>query len=316
MVDPTVILAGAVPSALLALVDRRRADAARAGTEDGRGGARRRGADRAGRRRRRSSTGAASCDPVAQLAGPAPSASGRRTSPNRSCSARCWRRRSSRDVAAGRAPAEPRRHVHLRPRASDRGDIDVYVEYSGTAQTAIFHQPVDTDRDRVFDAVRAPLRGRRADAAAIRSGSRTPLPCWSAATMRDGWGCGRSPTLAAHAGGMARRLRLRVPPAPGRLSRPGARVRPAVRRAADARWICRSSTARWRSGRWISSPATRRAASIEAYGLTMLEDDRHYFPPVRCRAGRPERRAPGASGGARRARHAWPAGSPSPTCGG
>ena len=34
------------------------------------------------------------------------------------------------------------------------GDIDAYVEYSGTAQTAIFHQPVATDSRRVFDDVR------------------------------------------------------------------------------------------------------------------------------------------------------------------
>ena len=46
-------------------------------------------------------------------------------------------------------------------RALRSGDIDVYVEYSGTAQTAIFHQPVETDR--------AP-RVRRDP----RSGTRTP----------------------------------------------------------------------------------------------------------------------------------------------
>jgi osmoprotectant transport system permease protein len=34
------------------------------------------------------------------------------------------------------------------------GDIDVYVEYTGTALTAIFHQPPSTDRQRVLDTVR------------------------------------------------------------------------------------------------------------------------------------------------------------------
>jgi osmoprotectant transport system permease protein len=34
------------------------------------------------------------------------------------------------------------------------GGIDVYVEYSGTALTAIFNQPSSTDRDQVFAAIR------------------------------------------------------------------------------------------------------------------------------------------------------------------
>ncbi len=34
------------------------------------------------------------------------------------------------------------------------GDIDVYVEYSGTALTAVFNQPVDNDPARVLDTVR------------------------------------------------------------------------------------------------------------------------------------------------------------------
>src|SRR5438309_4834303 len=39
-------------------------------------------------------------------------------------------------------------------RALMTGDIDVYVEYTGTALTAVFHQPVDTDSSAVFDTVR------------------------------------------------------------------------------------------------------------------------------------------------------------------
>ncbi len=34
------------------------------------------------------------------------------------------------------------------------GDIDVYVEYTGTALTAVFHQPVSNDSSAVFDTVR------------------------------------------------------------------------------------------------------------------------------------------------------------------
>ena len=39
-------------------------------------------------------------------------------------------------------------------RALITGDIDVYVEYTGTALTAVFHQPVSNESSAVFDTVR------------------------------------------------------------------------------------------------------------------------------------------------------------------
>src|SRR5262249_36965043 len=39
-------------------------------------------------------------------------------------------------------------------RALITGDIDVYVEYTGTALTAVFHQPVNSDSSTVFESVR------------------------------------------------------------------------------------------------------------------------------------------------------------------
>lgn len=39
-------------------------------------------------------------------------------------------------------------------RALLAGDIDVYVEYTGTALTAVFHRPIEADGSRVFEAVR------------------------------------------------------------------------------------------------------------------------------------------------------------------
>jgi osmoprotectant transport system permease protein len=39
-------------------------------------------------------------------------------------------------------------------RALAGGNIDVYVEYTGTALTAVFHQPIDKDPRRVFETVR------------------------------------------------------------------------------------------------------------------------------------------------------------------
>src|SRR4051812_17434323 len=40
-------------------------------------------------------------------------------------------------------------------RALLTGDIDVYAEYTGTALTAVFHQPVSNDSSAVFETVRA-----------------------------------------------------------------------------------------------------------------------------------------------------------------
>ncbi len=39
-------------------------------------------------------------------------------------------------------------------RALQTGDIDVYVEYTGTALTAVFHQPLGTSREAVTPTVR------------------------------------------------------------------------------------------------------------------------------------------------------------------
>jgi len=39
-------------------------------------------------------------------------------------------------------------------RALAMGDIDVYVEYTGTSLTAVFHQPIDKESRRVFETVR------------------------------------------------------------------------------------------------------------------------------------------------------------------
>src|SRR5581483_6159886 len=39
-------------------------------------------------------------------------------------------------------------------RALLTGDVDAYVEYTGTALTAVFHQPISNDPSSVFDTVR------------------------------------------------------------------------------------------------------------------------------------------------------------------
>ncbi len=164
MVDTTVILAGAVPAALLALaVDGGAAlggapavDAPAPGHDPRRGG-RRRGRDR------RVRSGRAVCSREAR---PASSSSARRTSPSRTCSARSWRRRSS-----GRPGCAVERKLNLGgtlicDRALAAGDIDVYVEYTGTALTAVFHQPIARDAGVGVRAGARDVRGHGADAAA------------------------------------------------------------------------------------------------------------------------------------------------------
>jgi len=162
-------------------------------------------------------------------------------------------------------------------RALRAGDIDVYIEYSGTAHSAIFHAPPETDPARVLDSVRT----RYADAGitvleslgfentfamlvrgddARRLGLRTISDVaaktngWRAAfgyeflQRQDGY-----PGLASAYG-----LRFAAPPT-----------------AMDLSLIYRALANRQVD--FIAGDAT--SGLIDAYGLVMLEDDRHYFPP-------------------------------------
>ena len=164
MVDTTVILAGAIPAAVLALVGRRRAAVARA-----------------------SAVGA---PPIALAARAAAAAAVAR---RRSCCCRAASRRGATRGAivvgsknfteqlvlgellaqtierdAG-VPVDRRLNLGgtlICDRALLSGDIDVYVEYTGTALTAVFHQPVEQrSAARVRHGARA-VRADRPDAAA------------------------------------------------------------------------------------------------------------------------------------------------------
>jgi glycine betaine/choline ABC-type transport system substrate-binding protein len=162
-------------------------------------------------------------------------------------------------------------------RAIRAGDIDVYVEYSGTAQTAIFHEPVDTDSRRVFEEVKeryaqagltllAPLGFENTFAMLVRGDEATRLGVRSisdladhAATMRAGFGyeflqrADGYPGLARTYG-----LKFKSPPT-----------------AMDLSLIYRALAERQVD--LIAGDAT--SGLIQAYGFTMLQDDRHYFPP-------------------------------------
>jgi osmoprotectant transport system permease protein len=162
-------------------------------------------------------------------------------------------------------------------RALRAGEIDVYVEYTGTALTAIFKKPVGHDRGAVLDEIRgayaatnrtvlAPLgfnntfailvRGADARAQGLHSIS-DAVPAaagWRAAfgyeflEREDGWR------------GLSRTYGLRFAAAP---------------RVMDLSLTYRALAAHQVD--LIAGDAT--AGLIDALDLTMLEDDKQYFPP-------------------------------------
>jgi glycine betaine/choline ABC-type transport system substrate-binding protein len=162
-------------------------------------------------------------------------------------------------------------------RALRAGEIDVYVEYTGTALTAIFKRAVGHDRAAVLEEVRsayaatnrtvlAPLgfnntfailvRGADARARGLHTISdAVPVAVnWQAAfgyeflEREDGW-----PGLSRTYG-----LRFAAPP-----------------RVMDLSLTYRALAAHQVD--LIAGDAT--AGLIDALDLTMLEDDKHYFPP-------------------------------------
>jgi osmoprotectant transport system permease protein len=162
-------------------------------------------------------------------------------------------------------------------RALSTGDIDVYIEYTGTALTAIFHQPVSTDSSAVYARVRdlyartgrallEPLgfdntfailvRGRDARALGLRTidDLARVAPGWRAGfgfeflERPDGY-----PGLAKTYG-----LRFAAPP-----------------HVMDLTLSYRALAANQVDV--IAGDAT--AGLIKGLDLVRLEDDRHYFPP-------------------------------------
>jgi glycine betaine/choline ABC-type transport system substrate-binding protein len=162
-------------------------------------------------------------------------------------------------------------------RALRSGDIDVYVEYTGTADIAIFKDPVDTDPAKVLDRVRQryaavgltllqPLgydntfailvRGEDARRYGLKTidDAAAKTPEWRAGfgyeflQRQDGY-----PGLSAKYG-----LRFAAPP-----------------RAMDLSLIYRALAQRQVD--LIAGDAT--SGLIAAYDLAMLQDNRRYFPP-------------------------------------
>jgi osmoprotectant transport system permease protein len=162
-------------------------------------------------------------------------------------------------------------------RALRSGDIDVYVEYTGTADTAVFKDTVDTDPARVLARVREryasagltvlqPLGYENTFAILVRgedarAGSLRTID--DVARYADQWQAGFGYEFLERADGypgLARTYGLRFARQP---------------RAMDLSLIYRALAQKQVD--LVAGDAT--SGLIDAYGFVMLQDDRHYFPP-------------------------------------
>ncbi len=274
MVDPAVILAGAIPAACLALS----VDGALLLAERAFGS----------RRRRRGLVPAASITAavVALLAAGLAAHSGSRGSV-----VRVGSKNFTEQILLGEIVAQTierdanvtvERHLNLGgtficDRALRSGDIDVYVEYTGTADTAVFKDPVDTDPARVLARVRQryaeigltllqPLGFDNTFAILVRGDDARKYGLETiedASAVSSGWRAGFGYEFLQRADGypgLARvyGFRFAAPP-----------------RAMDLSLIYRALAEHQVD--LIAGDAT--SGLIAAYRLKMLRDNRQYFPP-------------------------------------
>jgi osmoprotectant transport system permease protein len=277
MVDPSMILAGAIPSAVLALA----IDGALTAVER----AVRRGL--AGRSRTRGAAIAA----AAVVAAIAVVTGGALASSRDPDVIRIGSKNFTEQIVLGEIVAQTiEAHTNLRverrlnlggtficDQALRSGDIDAYVEYSGTAQTAILHEAADTDPARVLSRIREryadagltvldPLGFENTFAILVRGADARRL---SVATIEDavphapGWRAGFGYEFIQRQDGL-----------PGLTTRYGLRFVEAPR-AMDLSLIYRALAERQVD--LVAGDAT--SGLIQAYDLVMLQDNRRYFPP-------------------------------------
>ena len=162
-------------------------------------------------------------------------------------------------------------------RAIRAGDIDVYVEYTGTAHTAIFRQPPDTESRRVFEAVRRryadagltvldPLGFENTFAILVRGADAQRL---GLKTIEDA-----SAHTSLWQAGFGYEFLQREDGFPGLAKTYGLAFR-APPRAMDLSLIYRALA----DGQVDLVAGDATSGLIGAYGLVMLEDNRRYFPP-------------------------------------
>jgi glycine betaine/choline ABC-type transport system substrate-binding protein len=157
------------------------------------------------------------------------------------------------------------------------GDIDVYVEYTGTALTAVFHQPVSTDAGAVFERVRMlyaktgrtllpPLGFNNTFAILVRGADARSLglrTIGDAARESPRWRAGFGYEFIERPDGypgLAKAYGLRFPDPP---------------RVMDLTLTYRALAA----GQVDVIAGDATAGLIKGLDLVQLEDTRHYFPP-------------------------------------
>jgi osmoprotectant transport system permease protein len=162
-------------------------------------------------------------------------------------------------------------------RAVRSGDIDLYVEYSGTAATAIFRQPVETDPALVFAHVRKayadagltvlePLGFENTFAILVRGADARRL---SLTTIADA-----VPHARSWRAGFGYEFLQRQDGYPGLASAYGLHFA-APPAAMDLSLIYRALS----EGRVDLVAGDATSGLIRALDLFMLEDSSHYFPP-------------------------------------
>jgi osmoprotectant transport system permease protein len=162
-------------------------------------------------------------------------------------------------------------------RALLTGDIDLYVEYTGTALTAVFHQPIATNASDVFDTVRAhyaktgrtllaPLGFNNTFAILVRGADARSLGLRSiddAARHSPRWRAGFGYEFVERPDGylgLVKAYGLRFPDPP---------------RVMDLTLTYRALAA----GQVDVIAGDATAGLIKGLDLAQLEDTRHYFPP-------------------------------------
>jgi osmoprotectant transport system substrate-binding protein len=161
------------------------------------------------------------------------------------------------------------------------GRIDAYVEYTGTALTAILKQPVDRDSQRVLETVRS-LYSRRYN---IVVGPPLGFENTFAMVIRGEDAQALHLTTLSQAAPHAPEWRLGVgyefEQRPDGL--PGLSAAYGLRFAAPPRTMDLGLLYRALNAHQVDMIAANSTdGPIQALGLTALEDDRHYFPPYQA----------------------------------
>jgi osmoprotectant transport system permease protein len=162
-------------------------------------------------------------------------------------------------------------------RALRGGDIDVYVEYTGTAATAVFHQDVEHDPRAAFEQVRAqyaavgitalaPLGFNNTFAILVRSGDANRYALKSIEDLRK--------VAAQWTPGFGYEFLQRADGYPGLRQAYGLSFR-GEPRAMDLSLIYKAVA----EGQVDVIAGDATSAQIDALGLAALEDNRRYFPP-------------------------------------